>query len=67
MPQFQIELSWTGPQLWAYLNTWSAVKHYQKQLNVSPLAAMEEILHQDQIINVSFPVLLRVGRAGVEG
>ncbi|OEY96633.1 SAM-dependent methyltransferase [Acinetobacter proteolyticus] len=67
MPQFQIELSWTGPQLWDYLNTWSAVKHYQDQLHISPLASLEDILQIQQPIAVRFPILLRVGRLATSG
>lgn len=62
MPQFQIDLSWTGVQLWDYLNTWSAVKHYQDQQHVSPLASLQDILQIQQPIGIRFPILLRVGR-----
>ncbi|ENX38270.1 class I SAM-dependent methyltransferase [Acinetobacter sp. NIPH 2100] len=62
MPQFQIELTWTGPQLWDYLNTWSALKHYQDQLHVSALTDLQDILQIQKPIQVTFPVLLRVGR-----
>lgn len=67
MPQFQIELTWTGPQLWDYLNTWSAVKHYQDQQHKSPLVSLEDILQIQQPIAVRFPVLLRVGRLATSG
>ncbi|QHH93821.1 class I SAM-dependent methyltransferase [Acinetobacter gyllenbergii] len=67
MPQFQIELSWTGPQLWDYLNTWSAVKHYQDQQHVSPLASLQDILQIQQPIGIRFPILLRVGRLATSG
>lgn len=65
MPQFQIELGWTGLQLWDYLNTWSAVKHYQDQQHVSPLASLQDILQIQQPIRIRFPILLRVGRLAV--
>ncbi|ENW83631.1 hypothetical protein F909_00646 [Acinetobacter sp. ANC 3929] len=67
MPQFQIELTWTGLQLWGYLNTWSAVKHYQDQLHVSPLASLQDLLQIQQPIGIRFPILLRVGRLAVSG
>ncbi|WP_333976069.1 class I SAM-dependent methyltransferase [Acinetobacter colistiniresistens] len=67
MPQFQIELSWTGPQLWDYLNTWSAVKHYQDQQHESPLLSFQGLLQQQQPIGVTFPILLRVGRLTTSG
>lgn len=59
---FQIELAWTGQQLWDYLNIWSAIKHYQKQLNLNPLDRLKQIILSQHTINVSFPILLRVGR-----
>ncbi|MFV5192661.1 methyltransferase domain-containing protein [Acinetobacter courvalinii] len=62
MPQFQIELYWTGQQLWDYLNTWSAVKHYQDHMRVSALVDLQDILLIRQPMRVTFPVLLRVGR-----
>lgn len=65
MPQFQIELHWTGQQLWDYLHTWSAVKHYQDQMRVSALADLEDVLSIQQPIQVTFPVLLRVGRQSI--
>ena len=60
MLSFKIELTWTGQQLWDYLNTWSAVKHYQKQHNMSPLEGIKDIWLM-QAMTVSFPILLRVG------
>lgn len=62
MPQFQIELGWTGQQLWDYLNTWSAVKHYQDHMRVNALADLQDILLIRQPMRVTFPLLLRVGR-----
>lgn len=62
MPQFQIKLCWTGQQLWDYLNTWSAVQHYQDHMQVSALADLQDILLIRQPMRVTFPVLLRVGR-----
>lgn len=62
MPQFQIELGWNGQQLWDYLNTWSAVKHYQDLMRVSALADLQDILLIRQPMRVTFPLLLRVGR-----
>lgn len=65
MPQFQIELRWTGQQLWDYLNTWSAIKHYQDQMGVSALADLQDILLIQQPMQVTFPILLRVGRQSI--
>ncbi len=65
MPQFQIELRWTGQQLWDYLNTWSAIKHYQDQMRVSALVDLQDILLIQQPMQVTFPVLLRVGRQSI--
>lgn len=65
MPQFQIELRWTGQQLWDYLNTWSAIKHYQDQMRVSALADLQDILLIQQSMKVTFPILLRLGRQSI--
>ncbi|WP_343581327.1 class I SAM-dependent methyltransferase [Acinetobacter sp.] len=62
MPQFRIELHWTGQQLWDYLQTWSAVQHYQDHMRVSALADLQDILLIRQPMRVTFPLLLRVGR-----
>jgi ubiquinone/menaquinone biosynthesis C-methylase UbiE len=66
MPFFQMDYDWTLEQLLGYINTWSAVKHYEKQQGVNPVNALAKELGklwQDQEVQTfSFPLLLRVGR-----
>jgi ubiquinone/menaquinone biosynthesis C-methylase UbiE len=64
-PTFYYKTEWTLEHLIGYLNTWSAVKHYQKQLNKDPLDEIREELQkawQKEKLTVSFPQLLRVGK-----
>ena len=64
-PAFQIKVNWTAEDTLNYLNTWSAVKHYEKAKNESPLKEIEKDLKmvwKDEKREVSFPVLLRLGK-----
>ena len=64
-PDFQIKVKWSAEDVLNYLNTWSAVKHYEKAKNESPLLKIEKDLKtvwRDEKREVSFPVLLRVGK-----
>lgn len=64
-PSFQIELNWTAENLLNYLSTWSAVKHYEKAKNESPLKFIKNELKTrwgKQKREVNFPVLLRAGK-----
>jgi len=48
-----------------YLNTWSAVKHYEKEKNESQLLLIQQQLKETwgaKKRKVTFPVLLRVGK-----
>lgn len=65
-PSFTIDVQWTFDHLIGYLQTWSAVKHYQKQRTEDPLVLIEPRLkeawgHADQLSG-HFPILLRVAR-----
>lgn len=66
IPNFAIRKHWTLEHLIGYLNTWSAVKHFIKQNNFNPIDKLREDIEQhwenDQIKQVHFPLLLRVGR-----
>ena len=54
---------WSAAQLLNYIQTWSAVKHYQQQNQGNPLQALETYLElQTGYLMVEFPVLLRLGR-----
>lgn len=65
-PQFANKLQWTLEHLIGYLNTWSAVKHFIRQNNYNPVDQLQIELERywgsDQIREVTFPLLLRIGR-----
>jgi SAM-dependent methyltransferase len=65
-PQFSNKLQWTFEHLAGYLNTWSAVKHFIKQNNYNPVDQLQEELERywgsGQTREVTFPLLLRIGR-----
>jgi len=65
-PAFENKLSWTLEHLIGYLNTWSAVKHFIQQNGYNPIDALHEALmdhwEPGQIREVTFPLLLRIGR-----
>ncbi|WP_283639497.1 class I SAM-dependent methyltransferase [Mesonia mobilis] len=64
-PKFEITYEWTAEDLLNYLNTWSAVKHYEKEKNESPLLLIQQQLKETWGVKrrkVAFPVLLRVGK-----
>ena len=69
MPSFQIELAWTGQQLWDYLNTWSALKHYRAKNSNDPLYEFKAFFalddHANQVFELKFPIFLRLGRLPV--
>jgi SAM-dependent methyltransferase len=70
-PEFFIKVRWTRPTLIAYLNTWSAVKRYEKTHSKSPLDEFEkdlrEIWRNDEAKEVTFPVFMRVFRITLQG
>jgi SAM-dependent methyltransferase len=65
-PPFSITYQWSLEHLIGYLQTWSAVKHYQKKKGSNPV----DLIWQDLVRHwgdeesktVCFPLLLRVGR-----
>lgn len=65
IPKFKMEVNWTREQFLNYLNTWSAVKHYEKKNGENPLKLIEnevEMLWGDEELRLfEFPLLLRVG------
>lgn len=65
-PNLAIIQHWTIEHLIGYLNTWSAVKHFIKENDFNPVAKLkteiEKFWNNEQIIKVSFPLLMRVGR-----
>lgn len=64
-PEFFITTYWNFDQLIGYLNTWSAVQHYKKANDSSPLDLVSSELQEawgDGQKEVKFPILLRVGQ-----
>jgi ubiquinone/menaquinone biosynthesis C-methylase UbiE len=65
-PQFAIIQHWTVEHLIGYLETWSAVKHYQKLNGNNPVDLIKDELTEAwgnaTERQVKFPVLLRVGK-----
>lgn len=61
-PKLEMSYAWRTTQLLNYLNTWSALKHYKNQNLNDPLASLgEELRQSDQLLNIKFPVFLRIG------
>lgn len=65
-PQIYNELKWSRDQFIGYLETWSAVKHFQQQHNQNPIelikAELFQLWEKDEIKSIRFPILLRVGK-----
>ncbi|WP_316830624.1 class I SAM-dependent methyltransferase [Pedobacter aquatilis] len=65
-PHFQIKTTWNFNQLIGYLNTWSSLQHYKKANDRNPLEYMltelKEAWGDDEVKEVYFPILLRIGK-----
>ena len=63
---FETKRSWTREDFIGYLSSWSAVQHYYKKNNASPVSLIENELDlvwkEGQVIEVRFPIFLRLGR-----
>ncbi len=66
MPDFLMVYRWRFEELLGYLNTWSAVQHYQQRYGQNPVQLVEEMLKAAwgdvEFRTVQFPVFTRVGR-----
>jgi hypothetical protein len=65
-PALTMEYSWRKDQFVGFLNSWSAVEHYIKQQNATPLTSelmkqLDAVWPNDTIQKVRFPLFLRVG------
>ena len=64
-PQFASQYDWNFEQLIGYLNTWSAVKNFQKVNELNPLQLVEADLKNAwgaaDTLQVTFPMILRLG------
>ncbi|MGW1456306.1 class I SAM-dependent methyltransferase [Salegentibacter agarivorans] len=63
-PAFQQEYQWSFDHLIGYLETWSAVKHYEKEKGENPVNLIKNELktafgNENKIV---FPILLRLGK-----
>lgn len=63
-PTFKIQVTWTLEQFLGYLSTWSATQKYIKENGHDPLPdILEEIKpHWKDVLTVTFPVFLKLGR-----
>ncbi|MCZ4243346.1 class I SAM-dependent methyltransferase [Pedobacter punctiformis] len=65
-PHFSIKTTWNFDQLIGYLNTWSALQHYKKANDKNPIefvfTELKEAWGDDALKDITFPILLRVGR-----
>ncbi|WP_316802557.1 class I SAM-dependent methyltransferase [Pedobacter nototheniae] len=65
-PHFSIKTTWKFDQLIGYLNTWSSLQHYKKANDKNPIefvfTALKEAWGDDAEKDITFPILLRVGR-----
>ncbi len=66
VPHFEMEIVWSQDQFLNYLNTWSAVKHYQKQLNSNPIDLIRKQVESNwgdiKTRSFYFPLLVRIGK-----
>lgn len=64
--KLEMPIYWTAEDLLNYLNTWSAVKHYEKANGSNPLSLIQEDVHKHwgakEQREFNFPLLLRVGK-----
>ena len=64
-PKFAMPIYWTADELVNYLNTWSAVKHYEKANAKNPLHLIRDDVYKHwgakEKREFNFPLLLRVG------
>ncbi|MBZ9630095.1 class I SAM-dependent methyltransferase [Salegentibacter sp. LM13S] len=63
-PEFEQKYQWSFNHLIGYLNTWSAVKHYEKEKGENPVNLIKNELkaafgNENKIV---FPVLFRLGK-----
>lgn len=63
-PPFTMKHTWSFERLLGYLNTWSAVKAFEKEKGENPVELIKNDLFNSfgELGSVEFPILLRVGR-----
>jgi len=63
-PSFEINYNWNAEDLLNYLNTWSAVKHYEEKNKENPVKLITNQIQEtwgNKKREVKFPLLLKVG------
>jgi len=69
-PEFRMCFRWNVQQLLGYLETWSAVQHYKHAKQEDPMLHIRNALlaawGENILLDVEFPLFLRVGRVGGE-
>ena len=67
-PAFTIDVQWSFDHLIGYVETWSAVKHYQKEKGEDPVRLVAPLLKtawgEAGSLPGHFPILLRLARVG---
>ena len=63
-PQFEFKQTWSFDRLIGYLNTWSAVKAYEREKKENPVKLIQQELRESfgEVGKLNFPIILRVGR-----
>ncbi len=66
LPEFEITYNWTFEQLTGYLETWSAVNHYQRNGGTNPLNLIEiplrKIFYDSEQVKSKFKIIGRYGK-----
>ncbi len=70
LPEFQVELAWTLPQLAGYLRTWSAVQRFRKAKGHDPVSDLESELARHwpeggRRRKITWPLYVLAGRVGL--
>ena len=64
-PRFSMTYHWSLEELAGYINSWSAVHKYIREHSVNPVNELKEQLQSywgNDVLKVSFPITLRMGR-----
>lgn len=66
IPHIAFKVEWTLDHLLGFLNTWSALKHYQTKNHTNPLKDIHSDLQiawgEDKIKVCTFPIISRIGK-----
>jgi SAM-dependent methyltransferase len=65
-PAFEMKCNWSLTQMMGYLNTWSAVKAYEKANHLNPVQDISEELNhawgQAKNAEITFPLIIKAGK-----